>query len=90
MMGSGVPTQERPTVTVKMTYRQIANDLAQRIRNGEYPPGYELPSYAQLAELYSVSTATASRAYGLLHDRGLIVGSPGRGVFVADQPSDTL
>jgi GntR family transcriptional regulator len=84
MIGSVVPTQECITVPVPMSYRQIADDLEARIRAGEYPPGAELPSYAELAKLYSVSRATATRAYGLLHDRGLVVGSPGRGVYVAE------
>jgi GntR family transcriptional regulator len=76
----GVPTQE--TDVPKLTYRQIADDMTERIRRGEYPPGAQLPSYAELAVLYSVSVATASRAYGLLSDRGTVEGSPGRGMFV--------
>lgn len=68
----------------QMTYRQIADDLAQRIAVGEYPPGSQLPSTAQLAELYSVNRSTIVRAVGLLHDRDLVVGVPGRGVFVPD------
>lgn len=75
------PTQEI-TVPVKLTYRQIADDLAERIRRGEYPPGAQLPSYTELAALYSVSLTTAARAYGLLRDRGTVEGSPGRGMFV--------
>lgn len=68
----------------KLTYREIADDLASRIRNGEsgYEPGDQLPSYTRLAELYSVSVSTASRAVGLLHDRGLVESIVGRGVFV--------
>lgn len=66
-----------------MSYRQIADDIAARIRGGEYRPGALLPSYAQLADLYGVSRSTASRAYGLLHDRGAVVSVAGRGVYVA-------
>jgi DNA-binding transcriptional regulator YhcF (GntR family) len=77
-------TQEEP-VPVKLTYRQIADDVAARIATGEYRKGAELPSYRELAELYSVSVATASRAYGLLRDRGTVVGEPGRGMFVPDK-----
>jgi GntR family transcriptional regulator len=77
-----VLTQETPTV--HLTYRQIADDLAARIKAGEYPSGTTLPSYKQLADIYSVSISTAARAVGLLHDRGLVYGEPGRGVFVAD------
>ena len=75
------PTQEI-TVPVKLSYRQIADDLTERIRRGEYPPGTLLPSYAELAVLYSVSLTTAGRAYSLLRDRGTVEGSPGRGMYV--------
>ncbi len=67
---------------VPMTYRQIAADLTARISAGEYPPGGRLPSYAELADLYSVSVSSAARAYGLLVDRGVVIGASGRGMFV--------
>ena len=69
----------------RLTYREIADDLTARIRSGEYPPGGPLPSYSKLAELYSVSVSTAQRAVALLHDRGLITGEPGVGVFVKEK-----
>jgi GntR family transcriptional regulator len=67
-----------------LTYREIADDLAARIRAGEvgYKPGDQLLSLTRLAALYSVSVSTASRAMGLLHDRGLVESVVGRGVFV--------
>jgi GntR family transcriptional regulator len=70
---------------VPMSYREIAEDLAARIKAGEYKPGEMLPSYAGLADLYSVSRSTASRVYSITNDRGITVGSPGRGVFVAGE-----
>ncbi len=69
----------------RLTYREIADDLAARIRSGEYAPGAPLPSYSKLADLYSVSVSTAQRAVGLLHDRDLIVGEHGVGIFVKEQ-----
>ena len=69
---------------VPMTYRQIADDLAVRIATGEYAAGAKLPSYRELAELYSISVTTAARVYSLLIDRGIVVGAVGRGVYVAD------
>lgn len=71
---------------VPMSYLKIAEDLAARIRAGEYKPGDQLPSTAELADLYSVSVATAYRAVSLLRFQGVVVGSQGRGVFV---PTDT-
>lgn len=74
------------TMTVpRLTYREIADDITARIHTGEYPPGAPLPSYKKLADLYSVSVSTAQRAIQLLHDRGLIVGEKGRGLFVKEK-----
>lgn len=67
-----------------LTFRGIADDIADRIRRGEYPPGGQLPSTTALADLYSVSRSTVVRAVGLLHDRGLIRGEQGRGMYVAE------
>lgn len=69
---------------VPMSSRQIADDLTDRIRAGEYEPGAQLPSLRELAELYSVSVSTIQRALELTKDRGLVVTSQGRGMFVAD------
>lgn len=71
---------------IPLSYSDIAEDISARIKSGEYSPGDKLPSYTQLAELYSVSFSTAARAVALLRDRGLVIGAPGRGVFVAEQP----
>ena len=70
----------------RLTYRQIAEDLAARIRSGEYPPGSRLPSYAELAKMYSVAVTTAQSAIRELRSMGLIRGRPGVGVFVAERP----
>lgn len=65
-----------------MSYAAIAADIAARIDTGEYPPGSRLPTYAQLADLYSVSLASIRRAIGQLRDDGVVEGHPGKGVFV--------
>ncbi len=69
---------------IPLSYRQVADDLTARIRRGEYQPGHAIPSYRELAALYSVSVSTASRAVALLRDRGLVIGIPGRGVYVPE------
>jgi GntR family transcriptional regulator len=81
-MAHSVSQPGSTTVPQRMTYRDIADDLAERMTAGEYPSGAQLPSTAQLAALYSVSVATVVRAVGLLHDRGLVRGEAGVGVFV--------
>lgn len=68
----------------RQTYRDIADDMADRIKLGEYGhPGSELPSYRELADIYSVSVSTAQRAVVLLQDRGLVVGQQGVALYVA-------
>ena len=67
---------------VPMTNVQIADDLADRIRRGEYPAGSQLPTMAELARIYSVSVSTVQRALERLKERGVVVGAPGRGLFV--------
>ncbi|MBW4702814.1 MULTISPECIES: winged helix-turn-helix domain-containing protein [Actinomycetes] len=63
-------------------YRRIADTLTTKIKSGELTPGTKLPSTSELAEQFDVSVATAYRAVSLLHDRDLVVGQPGRGVYV--------
>jgi GntR family transcriptional regulator len=70
----------------RQTFREIADDMQERIQLGEYPPGSEIPSYRELAEIYSVSVATAQRAVWLLQDRGLVVGRQGVALYVAKSP----
>lgn len=74
---------------VPMSSAEIVEDIAVRIANGEagYLPGDQLPSYSQLADLYSVSPATAARVYRDLRMMRLVKGSTGRGVYVAEPES---
>lgn len=71
---------------IPMSADQIARDLAERIAAGEYgAPGSQLPTYAALAGLYSVSESTITKVIGLLRERGVVTGVPGRGTFVAER-----
>jgi GntR family transcriptional regulator len=58
--------------------------LLRKIRDGAYPPGSQLPSGRALAAEYDVSQSTISRAVATLRKQGVLVGRPGRGVFVAE------
>jgi DNA-binding GntR family transcriptional regulator len=73
------------TMPLPNTYINIVTDIADRAASGEYPPGYELPSYRQLADEYKVGISTVSRAIALLRERGVVVGIPGKGVYVAER-----
>lgn len=64
----------------------VADDLEERIRLGEYPPGAPLPTYGELARMYSVSVSTLSRAMVALKARGVVRGEQGRAVFVPEDP----
>ncbi|PWU59456.1 GntR family transcriptional regulator [Micromonospora globispora] len=70
---------------IPLSYTDIAADITAKITAGEYESGAKLPSYSQLADLYSVSFSTAARAVALLRDRGIVIGAPGRGIFVAER-----
>jgi GntR family transcriptional regulator len=71
------------------TMDELIADIVGRIARNEYPPGSQLPPGREMAEHYNVSTATIQRAVSTLRKRGVLVGRPGRGVFVAEtQPTD--
>jgi len=71
----------------RLTYEQIADDLAARIVAGEYPPHTALPSLRELAALYSVSVPTIQKAQIILRSLGMTYGVPGAGVYVEDRES---
>lgn len=69
---------------IPMSAGQVADDLADRIKRGEYPPGTRLPSYREMMDLYGISYGTVAAVYIRLRERGVAVGVPGIGVFVAE------
>ncbi|MFC4107146.1 GntR family transcriptional regulator [Micromonospora zhanjiangensis] len=69
----------------KPDFRRIADEITAQIKSGELAPGAKLPSTSKLADQYGVSVTTAYRAVSLLHDRDLVLGQPGRGVYVAEK-----
>lgn len=66
-------------------YRQVVDQLAELIRNGELRSGQRLPSVRELARELLVSLITVRRAYAELEAAGLIVRKQGQGSFVAEQ-----
>jgi len=63
-------------------YRQLYDQLAQRIRSGEFGRGFRLPATRELAGLLGLNRTTVSAAYELLETEGLISGHVGRGSYV--------
>ena len=67
-------------------YRQIADQLRDRIARGELAAGDRLPSENELIETYAAARATVRQAIGLLKTEGLVVSEQGRGAFVRMMP----
>lgn len=65
-------------------YRQVVDQIADLLRTGALPPGFQLPSVRELALQLRVSLITTRRAYADLEAAGLIVSKHGQGTFVAD------
>lgn len=68
--------------------RRVADDLAQRIEVGEFPPGSALPTYRQLAGDYEVAVNTAIAAVRLLRDGGAVTIRRNAGAKVRDRSAD--
>ncbi|MFB9835961.1 GntR family transcriptional regulator [Actinoallomurus acaciae] len=65
-------------------YLQLAALLRTRIESGAIGPGRRLPSQTELEAETGLSRSTIKRAVEVLKNEGLIVTSPGRGLFVAE------
>ncbi len=71
-------------VMKKARYIRLADMLSTAIQDGKLAPGTKLPTHRAFAEQFNVALATATRAYGVLEHRGMIVGEAGRGTYVRD------
>lgn len=58
-------------------YQEVAEEIRQKIADGTYPAGHEMPSIEALMREYDVSRTTIRAALKLLTDDGLL--NPGRG-----------
>ena len=65
-------------------WRQVRDELADRIRAGMLPAGAPLPSIRELAASTLVSVITIKKAYEELETMGLVRSHQGRGTFVAE------
>lgn len=72
-------------VAVTRLYRMIADQIAGRIRAGDFPRGRRLPSERDLAEQLQVSRASIREALIALEIEGYVEVRVGTGVFVADR-----
>ncbi len=72
--------------TGRPKYVEVAESLRTAIADGTYPVGSELPSTARLTESFEVSTTVVRAAIRELRSEGLIIGQPGKAVFVRAEP----
>lgn len=63
-------------------YVKLADYFADRIADGTFPLGSQLPNERTLAAEFEVAVTTVRKARWLLRDRGLVVTVPGRGIYV--------
>src|ERR1700735_4383915 len=67
-------------------YRQIAEDLRQKIESGHLGHGKQLPTELELREQYNnASRNTVRDAVKWLITRGLVETRPGQGTFVVEK-----
>ncbi|MFB7179025.1 GntR family transcriptional regulator [Streptomyces sp. NPDC056257] len=66
-------------------WRELADRLAERIKNGDYTPGQLLPQIRDLVEAGEGSKATVHTAYRALEAEGLVTSSRGVGTMVRAQ-----
>jgi DNA-binding GntR family transcriptional regulator len=66
-------------------YQEIANEIAERIRNGELRPNRSVPSEKMLMQQYGIAKVTARNAVAFLRDQGWVFTVPHRGTYV-NQP----
>lgn len=71
------------------TYLQLAAVIREAIVSGEFEPGDQLPSRAELQERYDISHMTIGRAIETLQRERLVYSRVGRGSYVSDPPAVT-
>jgi DNA-binding transcriptional regulator YhcF (GntR family) len=67
-------------------YQKIADELREQIAAGDLPVGAAVPSTAQLSSRYKVSVTVVRAAIRELREEGLVIGQPGKAVYVKATP----
>jgi GntR family transcriptional regulator len=65
-------------------YSQIQNHIIALIRQGDYPPGAQVPSELELSAQLQVSRMTARKALDGLVAKGVLYRRKGKGTYVAE------
>ncbi|RPI93209.1 MAG: PLP-dependent aminotransferase family protein [Chloroflexi bacterium] len=73
-----------------LRYQELAERLAELIRQGTYPPGTRIPSVRQMSQQQNLSISTVLEAYSLLESQGLIEARPQSGYYVRAHMEERL
>lgn len=65
-------------------YIQLIEALKEKISQGDWKPGDQIPSEPELCETYGVSRTVVRQALGEIELEGLVVRRKGKGTFVAE------
>jgi GntR family transcriptional regulator len=76
-----------PLEPPRARYRQVADDLRDAIKRGEFAPGAMLPSQPELARRYGLNQTSINRAIAVLRAEGYVRVEHGRGAFVQELPT---
>jgi DNA-binding transcriptional regulator YhcF (GntR family) len=74
----------------KGIYLQIADQMRDRILQGEWAQGERIPSIRELAVTLGVNPNTVTKSYQTLTDRNIIENQRGLGYFVAGDAKRTI
>lgn len=74
--------------TGRTLYLQIADDLRSQIASGALRKGDAIPSTAELKKQYGYSSTVVRKAVEVLRHEGLLIGQPGKAVYVQATPVD--
>ena len=69
-------------------YLQIADQIRDRILQGEWQSGERIPSIRELAIELGVNPNTVTKSYQALLDWGIVANQRGRGYFVSDRAAE--
>jgi DNA-binding FadR family transcriptional regulator len=71
------------TAAAAPLHERVVADLTARVVSGEWPPGFLLPTEAELTALLGVSRTVVREGMRLIVDRGLVIVRQGKGTTVA-------
>ena len=73
-----------------LRYQELADRIADLIRQGTYPSGKRLPSVRMTSQQQGISISTVLQAYSVLESQGLIEARPQSGYYVRTQRQSRL